>query len=159
MHKEEVRIQVSRMRDRDLIRPSYSPGSSPVWVVAKKQEDSLKQKWSIVVDYRKRNQFTTNKKYPLPNISDFLSQLFLSRVSIHIAIDHEEIQKTALPGYHWEWPLRICPDALLLKECIFLGTQNEGFLAYMDEIIIYSPTIHDRLAHLTMSFNVLSTSP
>ena len=75
VHKEEVKSQVSKMLNQGIILHSISPWSSPVWVVPKKLDASGKQKWRVVVDYRKLNEVTIDDKYPLPNISDLLHQL------------------------------------------------------------------------------------
>lgn len=37
VHKEEVRNQITDMLNQGIIRPSYSPWSSPVWIVPKKK--------------------------------------------------------------------------------------------------------------------------
>lgn len=46
------------MLQDDIIRPSTSPWSSPIWVVPKKQDASGKQKLRVVIDYRKLNEIT-----------------------------------------------------------------------------------------------------
>lgn len=63
------------MLNQKIIRPSVSPWSSPVWVVPKKLDASGKQKWRVVIDYRKLNELTVDDKYPLPNIANLLDQL------------------------------------------------------------------------------------
>lgn len=49
---------------------SISSFSSPVWAAHKKINSTRKQKWSVVIDYRKL--ITIDDKYPLSNISDLL---------------------------------------------------------------------------------------
>lgn len=75
VHKEEVRRQINDMLDQKIIRPSYSPWSSPVWIVPKKKDASGRQKWRMVIDYRKLNEKTISDRYPLPNISEILDKL------------------------------------------------------------------------------------
>lgn len=55
------------MLGQGIIHPSYSPWSSPVWVVPKKFDASGKQKWRVVVDYRKVNDLNVHDKYTLGN--------------------------------------------------------------------------------------------
>ncbi|KAK9696589.1 hypothetical protein QE152_g31481 [Popillia japonica] len=85
IHKEEVRKQISSMLEQNIIRQSTSPWSSPVWIVPKKLDASGKQKWRMVIDYRKLNEHTIDDKYPLPNITDVLDKL--------VNIDDEELEE------------------------------------------------------------------
>lgn len=74
-HKAEVNQQITKMLNQNIIRPSNSPWNSPVWVVPKKQDASGKQKWRLVIDYRKLNEISIGDSYPLPKISEILDQL------------------------------------------------------------------------------------
>lgn len=105
IHKQEVKKQISEMLDQGIIQHSVSPWSSPVWVVPKKMDASGKQKWRVVIDYRKLNEITVDDKYPLPNISDLLDQLgqcqYFSTLDLasgfhQIEVDPKDVQKTAL---------------------------------------------------------------
>lgn len=172
IHKEEVRTQVSKMLEQGIIRPSNSPWSSPVWVVPKKLDASGKQKWRVVVDYRKLNELTVDDKYPLPNISDLLDQLgkcqYFTTLDLasgfhQIEIDPKDIQKTAftVENGHFEFVrmpfgLKNAPSTFQrVMDNILLGIQNERCLVYMDDIIVYSATIHDHLSRLTDVFKRL----
>lgn len=75
IHKAEVRKQIMDMLAQGIIRPSYSPWSSPIWIVPKKPDSSGKVKWRLVIDYRKLNEQTVSDRYPLPNITDILDKL------------------------------------------------------------------------------------
>lgn len=48
VHKEEVQHQIRKMLDQNIIRPSYSPWSSPIWIVPKK----LRLFWEEKVESR-----------------------------------------------------------------------------------------------------------
>src|SRR5699024_9101521 len=72
VHKEEVKNQINKMLDQGIIQHSNSAFTSPLWVVPKKIDSSGKQKWRVVIDYRKLNEKTVDDKYPLPNIEDLL---------------------------------------------------------------------------------------
>ena len=52
----------------DIIQPSTSPWNSPILVIPKKVDDSGKQKWRIVVDFRKLNDVTVGDSFPMPMI-------------------------------------------------------------------------------------------
>ena len=172
VHKEEVKSQISKMLDQGIIRPSVSPWSSPVWVVPKKLDASGKPKWRVVIDYRKVNELSVDDKYPLPNISDLLDQLgrcqYFTTLDLasgfhQIEIDPKDIPKTAfsVENGHYEFVrmpfgLKNAPSTFQrVMDNILLGIQNERCLVYMDDIIIYSPTIHDHISRLTEVFKRL----
>lgn len=63
------------MLKENIIQPSSSPWTSPVWIVPKKLDASGNKKWRLVIGYRKLNDVTIGDAYPLPNIEDILDQL------------------------------------------------------------------------------------
>lgn len=63
------------MLEQDIISPSISPWSSPIWVVPKKLDASGQRKWRVVIDYRKLNDVTIGEVYPIPNVNEILDQL------------------------------------------------------------------------------------
>ena len=85
IHKEEFQNQIQKLLDQGIIRPSYSPWSSPIWIVPKKIDSSGKQKWRMVVHYRKLNDKTTDDRYPLPNITEILDKL--GRCNYYTSLD------------------------------------------------------------------------
>jgi RNase H-like domain found in reverse transcriptase/Reverse transcriptase (RNA-dependent DNA polymerase)/Integrase zinc binding domain/Integrase core domain len=172
IHKQEVKKQINDMLDQGIIRHSISPWSSPVWVVPKKLDASGKQKWRVVIDYRKLNEITVDDKYPLPNISDLLDQLgkceYFTTLDLasgfhQLEIHPEDIPKTAfsVENGHFEFirmsfGLKNAPSTFQrVMDNILLGIQNERCLVYMDDIIVYSPTIQEHIARLTDVFKRL----
>ncbi|XP_050507921.1 uncharacterized protein LOC126885399 [Diabrotica virgifera virgifera] len=160
------------MVNEGIIRQSTSPWSSSVWVVPKKMDASGEQKWRVVIDYRKLNECTIDDKYPLPNISDLLDQLgkcqYFTTLDLasgfhQIEIDPKDIPKTAfsVENGHYEFTrmpfgLKNAPSTFQrVMDNILLGILNERCLVYMDDIIVYSPTIHDHIFRLTEVFKRL----
>ena len=74
IHKEEVKNQIDQMLKDDIIQPSTSPWNSPILVIPKKHA-SGKQKWRIVVDFRRLNEATIGDNFPIPLISGILDTL------------------------------------------------------------------------------------
>src|SRR5206468_4756196 len=64
-----IKNEIEKMEKAEVIRKSYSPWSSPVVIVEKK--DGSKR---FCVDYRKINQITIPDAHPLPRIDDMLEQ-------------------------------------------------------------------------------------
>ena len=62
-----VKNQVQEMLERDIIRPSASPCSSPIVLVKR-----IDGRFRFCVDYRKLNSVTTKDSYPLPRIDEAL---------------------------------------------------------------------------------------
>jgi len=48
--------------------------------VSKKLDASGKQKWRVVIDYRKLNEITIDDRFPIPNIEDIIMRLGKSKV-------------------------------------------------------------------------------
>lgn len=63
------------MLNQGIIRTSNSSYNSPIWVVPKKQDASGKQKFRIVIDYRKLNEITVGDRHPIPNMDEILGKL------------------------------------------------------------------------------------
>jgi hypothetical protein len=73
--KDEVRKITEKMLDDGIIRHSTSPWNSPIILVKKKPDASGKQKWRLVVDFRRLNKVTVGDSYPLPLIGEILDTL------------------------------------------------------------------------------------
>lgn len=74
-HKAEIEKQMKKMLDKNVIEESDSPYNSPVCVVPNKIDASRKQKWRIVINFRKLNELIDQDAYPLSDVEDILSQL------------------------------------------------------------------------------------
>ena len=75
MHKkQEVKELLNDMLEREVIRPSNSPWSSPIVLVKKK--DNTKR---LCVDFRKVNEITKKDAFTIPRIDDTLDTLHSAR--------------------------------------------------------------------------------
>ena len=66
---DELQSIVNQMLRDKIIRHSSSPWNSPIILV--KKEDASKEKWRLVVDFRRLNEVTVGDSYPLPLITDY----------------------------------------------------------------------------------------
>lgn len=175
IHRKEVTEQMKKMLEQNIIRPSNSPWSSPIWVVPKKLDASGKQKWRVVVDYRKLNEKTINDKYPLPNITDLLDKLgrcqYFTTLDLasgfhQIEMEDEDIQKTAFNTEHGHYEYLRMPFGLKnapatfqrVMDNILRGIQNEKCLTYLDDIIVFSTSLQEHLDSLKCVFKRLRES-
>lgn len=69
-HRNMVDGMVKDMLREEIIKHSYSPWNSPLFLVPKKDGG-----WRPVIDYRKVNQQTVKDRYPLPVLSTLLQSL------------------------------------------------------------------------------------
>ena len=171
-HKDEVENQIKKMLDQKIIKPSISSWSAPVWVVPKKQDASGKQKWRIVIDYRKLNDATVTEIYPLPIITDILDQLGHSKYfttldlasGFHqIKMNNEDGPKTGftVTSGHFEFTrmpfgLKNAPSTFQkLMNTVLTGLQGLHCYIYLDDCIIYSHDLNSHIDKLKLVFDRL----
>lgn len=172
VHQQEVKSQVDKMLNENIIRPSTSPWSSPIWVVPKKQDASGKQKWRVVIDYRKLNDITIGDSYPLPNITDILDKLghsiYFTTLDLasgfhQIELDSKDIPKTAFntPYGHYEFlrmpfGLKNAPATFQrAMDSVLYGLQGERCFVYLDDIVVFASSLQEHEQKLTEVFDRL----
>ena len=172
VHQQEVKSQVDKMLDENIIRPSTSPWSSPIWVVPKKKDASGKQKWRVVIDYRKLNDITIGDSYPLPNITDILDKLghstYFTTLDLasgfhQVEVDPKDIPKTAFntPYGHYEFlrmpfGLKNAPATFQrAMDSVLYGLQGERCFVYLDDIVVFASSLQEHEQKLTEVFDRL----
>lgn len=172
VHQQEVKTQVQKMLDQNIIQPSTSPWSSPIWVVPKKLDASGKQKWRVVIDYRKLNEITIGDSYPLPNIADILDKLghstYFTTLDLasgfhQIELQPEDIPKTAFntPYGHYEFlrmpfGLKNAPATFQrAMDSVLYGLQGERCFVYLDDIVVFASSLREHEQKLTEVFSRL----
>ena len=71
--QEKVDTQIEEYLERGIIRPSTSPYSFPVVMVAKKNDEGTKSR--MCINYIKLNEVTFTESYPMPRIEDIQEKL------------------------------------------------------------------------------------
>jgi len=135
------------------IRPSKSPMAAPVFFI-KKKDGSLQ----LVQDYRVLNSMMVKNKYPLPLISELVSQLretrYFTKLDIHWGFNNVCIK----PGDKWKAAFQT-NRGLFKSLVMFFGMTNspatfqtmmndifrnliaEGIVVvYLDNILIFTKT-------------------
>jgi len=157
----------------DIIQPSTSPWNSPILVIPKKVDAAGKQKWRIVVDFRRVNEATIGDNFPIPLISEILDTLgnskYFSTIDcasgfLQIPVKLEDRPKTAFSAAygHYEYKrmpmgLKCAPSTFQrLMSTVLSGMQELKSLVYLDDIIIlgehlkvHNERLRDVLARLT----------
>ncbi|KAK9296901.1 hypothetical protein QLX08_009211 [Tetragonisca angustula] len=160
------------MLDKEIIEHSDSPFNASVWVVPKKTDASGKQKWRIVIDFRKLNEITDQDAYPLPNPDDILHHLgnakFFSALDLssgfHQIPMHPDSKKyTAFSTSDGHFQYNRMPYGLKNAPATFqrmMDTALRGLIdrhcfVYLDDIIIFGNTIEEHNRNLAIVFQRL----
>ena len=169
--QREVEKQIKGALLEGWVQPSYSPWGTAIFVVGKKNGE-----WRMCVDYRDLNALTEQDAYLLPRIDDILHKVANAKIysTLDLQSGYHQIQikmsdrpKTAFRlskpvngCCHYEWcvmpfGLKNAPPtfqrymSLILKDCT-------GFCeVYMDDIIIYSPSMEEHIVHVAAVLQTL----
>jgi transposase InsO family protein len=145
--------------DPGRIRPSKSPMASPVFFT-KKKDGGLR----LVQDYRALNAVTVKNKYPLPLISELITQLrgarYFTKLDVRWGFNNVRMK----PGDEWKAAFRT-NRGLFESLVMFFGLTNspatfqtmmndifrdlvmEGVVVvYLDDILIFTETLEEHRA-------------
>ena len=167
-----MREQMRELIDKGWVEPSESPWAAPILLVSKDEGKKLR----LCIDYRNLNALTKKDSFPLPRLDVLLhksakatifSKLDLASGFHQIAVHppHSELTAFILPEAidgHALWQWRVMPFGLVnapptFQRAMTVALRNcEDFAAvYIDDILIYSPNIHEHLEHLSTVFQKL----
>lgn len=164
-NREVIRQHIEDMLEHDVIEPSNSPWAGPVVLVPKK--DGLQR---FCVDLINVNAVTRKDSYALPHINDtvdcFSETSFFSTLNLRIGywqigLDEVSHPLTAFTTYQGLYQFKVLPFGLTnapatfqrLMEVLLRGLQWNICLCYIDDIILFSKTFDDHLAHLREIFD------
>jgi hypothetical protein len=131
----EAEKQVEKLLKEGIIEESNSPWNRPILVVAKKIYASGKQKFRLVVDYRKLNHKTVGDAYPLPDITEILDQLgqakYFSCLDLAMGyhqtdMNPNDIDKTAFSTKQGHWAYRKMPFGLWTAPATFQNDEHSS---------------------------------
>ena len=160
--KVEVERQLASLLEKEWIQPSHSPYGAPILFTAKK-DGGLR----MCVDYRALNKQTVKNRYPLPRIDDLLdslhgaryfSALDLQQAYHQVRLDTEDIPKSAFITHKGQFEYRVMSFGLSNAPATFQALMNRVLspylgkfcCVYLDDILVYSQTPDDHLAHLRL---------
>ena len=136
-------------------------------------DDDGNRKKRMVIDFRKLNERTVDDKYPVPDINIILSNLgrgkFFSKVDLksgfhQILLKESDREKTAFSVNNGKYEFCRLPFGLKNAPCIFQRALDDilreaigSFVfVYMDDIIIFSKTAEEHVAHIDWVLRVIS---
>ncbi|UYV72156.1 hypothetical protein LAZ67_9001979 [Cordylochernes scorpioides] len=162
--QQEIRHQIQQMLEKGIIEQSFSPFSSPVTLVTKR--DKTKR---FCIDYRKVNELISSDVHPLPRIEDILDRLaqakYFSTADISSAYWQVPIHPdsrpllafTTLEGLYQptRLPFGLKTSPQIYERAISQVLQRRGLdcvAHYFDDLIIYSNTLEEQQNHLRQFF-------
>ncbi len=170
-NKEQMDIlkkEIKKLKENKLIEPSQSSWSSPVLLVPKKNG-----KWRMCVDYRKLNAITIKDSYPLPYIEEILFSIgnnvkYLSTLDLfsgfhQIPMSEEDVEKTCFTTIFGNYNYKVMPFGLCNAPATFQREMNRIFLpligkcmfVYMDDLVVFSPSLEQHIEDLQNVFNII----
>jgi len=159
-HKTEIEQQVQELLQAGFITHRKSPFASPVLLVKKKDGT-----WRLYVDYRKLNALTIKNRFPMPIIEEILDELagtkFFTKLDMksgyhQVRMDPSDEYKTAFKTHQGHYQYKVMPFGLTNAPATFQCLMNhivqpylrKCVLVFLDDILIYSPTLEDHMVHL-----------
>ncbi|GBG71225.1 hypothetical protein CBR_g8527 [Chara braunii] len=164
---DELRRQLKELVEKGWIRPSVSPYGSPVLFVPKKGGNLR-----MCIDYRGLNAISVKNREPLPRIDDLLdrvqgcqyfSKIYLKSGYHQTAIQPEDQHKNAFQTRYGLYEFVVIPFGLCNAPGTFQHAMNRIFhdyldkfvIVYLDDILIFSRTVEEYMAHLDKVLSLL----
>lgn len=162
--KSEINNQIENLIQQDIIEPSFSEYSSPIFLVPKKS-NSTEKKWRLVVDFRKLNKKLIGDVYPIPRIDDILDQLgrakYFSVLDLQSGFHQIELDENSRDCTSFQsdkgafrftrvpFGLKVAPNSFArMMSLAFAGLAPEKAFLYMDDLIVIGCSEDHHLANL-----------
>ena len=183
-HHQWVQEEIETLECAGVITKSMSPWASPIVVVPKKSQPGEPPKKRLCIDFRKINNLqqtviTEGKSkgclslVPLPKIDEMYAKLkgakFFSTIDLrsgyyHIALGKDSRAKTAFVTPFGKYEFLQVPFGLAQAPAYFQHLMNQVLdncnfaMTYLDDIIIFSETEEEHLAHIEEIFRRLEAA-
>ena len=161
-YKGWVKTEIEKMLKSGIIEHSYSPWSSPIILVNKKDGPDGKIVPRMCVDYRKLNLITKKDAYPIPRTTTILENMKYARflTVLDLFMGYNQIQnsedaklKTAFVTEDGHYQYTRMPFGPTNAPATFQRAMNEmfgnlignGVFVYIDDVTIYSNSFEEHL--------------
>lgn len=171
--KQEIHSQLQKMEREGIVEKCKASGwNSPIILVPKRDENGLKTKYRLVVDFRKLNEATIPFQFPIPQIdciidrlsnSKYFSTLDLYGAFYQIKLTEESKKYTTFENNNFSYRFISMPQGLNTSPAtmqnavnlLFSDYLNKGINIYLDDIIVYSATFEEHIFLLKEIFSKL----
>jgi RNase H-like domain found in reverse transcriptase/Reverse transcriptase (RNA-dependent DNA polymerase)/Integrase zinc binding domain/Chromo (CHRromatin Organisation MOdifier) domain/Retroviral aspartyl protease len=164
---DELRKQLDDLLAKGFIKPSTSPYGAPVLFV-KKKDGSLR----LCVDYRGLNRITRKNRHPLPRIDELIDRFrgaeYFTKLDLLSGYHQQRIfephtHKTAFRCRYGHFEFNVVPFGLTNAPASFSRMMfnvldpvlDKWVVVYLDDILIYSRTKAEHLAHVRSVLTLL----
>jgi len=166
--REELKIQLDKLLDANIIRPIISKFAAPAFLVKKKEKGSYR----LVVSYKELNDRIETDQYPLPRTTDLLrslegskyfSSLDLNSGFFQLPVKEEDQYKLAFTSCHGLFTFTRIPQGLKISSSIFQRKLNEAFsellykslIIYIDDLASYGKDFEQALNNLNNALLIM----
>ena len=160
--------EVDYMLTNNLIKPSFSPWSSPVVLVPKPNNQ-----FHLCLDYRKVNAITKTDSYPLPRVDDCVDRIgnaqFISKFDLlkgywQVPLTERAKEISAFITHNGLYQCNVMPFGMKNTASTFQRLMNivcskvKNCVVYIDDLVIYSNSWEDHLQSIRELFKAIQNA-
>ncbi|MGL4849713.1 MAG: reverse transcriptase domain-containing protein [Clostridium sp.] len=167
-----LKQQMEELKKSRKISYTDSQFAAPCIMVPKKTEEGKEKQYRMVIDYRQLNAITITSELPPPTILEIIEKLKGAKVFSTMDLEQgfhqirmapDDMHKTGFRNFMGHYEYKVMPFGLRGAPGTFQALMNIMLfeeidvcaLAYLDDILVYSPTMEQHAIDLRRVFEKL----